>query len=124
MCNTLAFKKFAKVTLSAEKGSFFIIDKDSEDLAADLYEEGIDASAPTTMLKKNLKVKLAKETNIAALVAQTREVVNIKDAYNHPRFNKEVDCRTRMITRSVLCMPVLGVDELLGSQLTKLTELF
>lgn len=101
------------MTLSAERGSFFIIDKDSEDLAADLYEEGIDDTSPL-MLKKNLKVKLARESSIAAIVAQTRKTINVKDAYNDPKYIKEVNVKTGSITRSVLCMPVLGVDQILG----------
>lgn len=101
------------MTLSAERGSFYIIDKGSDDLAADLYEEGIIDSSPT-MLKKNLKVKLARDKSIAAVVAQTKETVNVKDAYNDSRFFKEVDQKTGSITRSILCMPVLGVDRILG----------
>lgn len=101
------------MTLSAERGSFFIIDRDSEELAADLYEEGLGDTSPT-MLKKNLKVKLARERSIAAIVAQTKEIVNVKDAYNDPRFLKDVDQKSGSITRSILCMPVLGVDQILG----------
>lgn len=101
------------MTLSAERGSFFIIDRNSEELAADLYEEGLGDTSPT-MLKKNLKVKLAREKSIAAIVAQTKEIVNVKDAYNDSRFLKEVDQKTGSITRSILCMPVLGVDQILG----------
>lgn len=66
------------------------------------------------MLKKNIKVKLANEKSIAATVAKTRETINVRDAYNDPRFAKEVDGKTGSITRSVLCMPVLGVDRILG----------
>lgn len=101
------------MTLSAERGSFFIIDKGNEDLAADLYEEGI-ADTSATMLKKNLKIKLAKEKSIAAIVAQTRQTINVKDVYSDSRYVKEVDGKTGSITRSILCMPVLGVDEILG----------
>lgn len=66
------------------------------------------------MLKKNLRIKLAKEKSIAAAVARTRQTINVADAYSDPRFLKEVDGRTGSITRSILCMPVLGVDEILG----------
>lgn len=99
--------------MSAERGSFFIIEKNTPDLIAELYEEGIADSSPK-MLKKNLKVKLGKEKSIAGIVAQTRQAINVKDAYNDPRFIKEVDLKTGSITRSILCMPVLGVDRILG----------
>lgn len=113
----MVYKKFAKVTLSAERGSFFILDVDGEDLSAEVYEEGI-GDTTVTMLKKNLKVKLAKEKSLAAQVAQSRQTINVKDAYNDPRCYKEIDARTGAITRSILCMPVLGVDRLLGLNLT------
>ncbi|MCA9072701.1 MAG: GAF domain-containing protein, partial [Planctomycetaceae bacterium] len=38
------------------------------------------------------------------------EVLNIEDAYDDPRFNKEVDQRTGYRTKSVLCMPLRNKD--------------
>ena len=56
---------------------------------------------------------------IAGLVAQTGRFVNIKDAYKHPQFFKDVDKNTGFRTRNMLCFPikdhqglVVGVAEL------------
>ncbi|KAJ9591948.1 hypothetical protein L9F63_001550, partial [Diploptera punctata] len=55
-----------------------------------------------------------KDRGIAGLVARTGKMVNIKDAYKDPRFNKEVDLQTGFITRSILCMPIMGRNGVLG----------
>nr|CAH7748344.1 unnamed protein product [Callosobruchus chinensis] len=105
--------KFAKTTLGAERGSFFIIDEDSENLVAEVFDEGISGE-DTTMHKKNVKVQLSKERTIAGLVARTGATVNIRDAFNDPRFSTDVDEKTGFITRSILCMPIVSVDNMLG----------
>lgn len=101
--------------MGAERGSFYIIDTESDDLAADAFEQGIDESAEDRFHKKNLKIKLTnQDSGIPGYVARTGEVVNIVDAYHDPRFNKEQDEKSGSITRSVLCMPILSVNGLLG----------
>ncbi|XP_076367841.1 cGMP-specific 3',5'-cyclic phosphodiesterase-like isoform X1 [Tachypleus tridentatus] len=47
---------------------------------------------------------------IAGHVARTKETVNIKDAYQDPRFNKEIDDRTGYHTVSIMCMPILNFN--------------
>ena len=42
---------------------------------------------------------------VAGLVAETKEIVNIKDAYNDPRFNSEIDLKTGYKTNIILSMP-------------------
>jgi cAMP and cAMP-inhibited cGMP 3',5'-cyclic phosphodiesterase 10 len=108
-------QKFAKVTLNAERGTFFIIDRDSEDLIADLFDEGDEENKEgAPQYKKAQKVRFAKERGIAGLVARTGITVNVKDAYKDTRFNKEIDQKTGFITRSILCMPIMGVEGILG----------
>lgn len=110
-------KKFAKVTLNAERGTIFIIDRESgEDLVADLFDDTEDSSSP---YRKPQKVRFAKERGIAGLVARTGVTVNVKDAYKDTRFNKEIDQKTGFITRSILCMPIMGVEGILGLFLIK-----
>lgn len=99
--------------MGAERGSFFIIEEESEEMVAQVFDEGIDGD-DITMHKKNVKVRLAKDRSIAGLVARTGVTVNIRDAYNDPRFFTEVDPITGFITRSILCMPIVGVDNILG----------
>ncbi|XP_048521448.1 cAMP and cAMP-inhibited cGMP 3',5'-cyclic phosphodiesterase 10A [Dendroctonus ponderosae] len=105
--------KFAKATLGAERGSFFIIDPESSDMTAEVFDEGIDGSEGTTMRKKNIKVRLAKDRSIPGLVARTGVTVNLRDAYNDPRFFTEVEKRTGFITRSILCMPIVSLEKII-----------
>lgn len=99
------------MSLSAERGSMYILDKESDDLVADLFEEGFDEP---DLHKKNVKVRIGKDRALISYVARTGITVNIKDAYNDPRFSRELDQKTGFITRSLLCMPVRSLEETLG----------
>lgn len=82
-------------------------------MTAEVFDEGIDGTG-TTMHKKNIKVRLSKDRSIPGLVARTGVTVNLRDAYNDPRFFTEVEPATGFITRSILCMPIVSVDNILG----------
>ncbi|KAG5883187.1 hypothetical protein JTB14_018203 [Gonioctena quinquepunctata] len=110
---TTEIVKFAKSTLDAERGTFFIIDEESEDLVAEVFEEGISVD-DSTMHKKNVKIRLSKDRSIAGLVARTGATINIRDVYKDPRFFTEGNGKTGFITRSILCMPIVSVDNILG----------
>jgi signal transduction histidine kinase len=47
---------------------------------------------------------------VAGHCFQTRETINLADAYDDPRFNKEVDERTGYRTRSLFCTPIYNRD--------------
>lgn len=78
-----------------------------------MYDEGLEDGQG--LIKRNMKIRFGKERGIAGAVARTGIHLNIKDAYNDPRFNKEVDFKTGFITRSILCVPIMGVDGVLGN---------
>nr|CAD7461433.1 unnamed protein product [Timema tahoe] len=105
---------FAKETIGAERGSFFIIDQERDELVADLFDDGDEKMNELRHQKKTIKIRFSKERGIAGLVARTGETVNIKDAYKDERFNTEVDTKTGFITRSILCVPIIGRDGILG----------
>lgn len=111
-CWCFLSKSFAKVSLNAERGSFFVVDKEKDELVADLFDEGIEADG--NLHKKNLKIRFNRDRGIAGTVARTGVSINVTDAYNDARFNKEIDQKTGFITRSILCMPIMGVDGILG----------
>lgn len=102
---------FAKTTLGAERGSFYIIEKEKDELVADHFDEGLDDGI---LHKKNFKVRITKEKGIAASVAKSGVPVNIKDAIMDPRFNKDIDTKLGIIPRSVLCFPIMGLEGILG----------
>lgn len=48
---------------------------------------------------------------IAGHVATTGQLLNIADAYEDERFNKDVDLSTGYRTKSILCLPIIGRGE-------------
>jgi len=70
---------------------------------------------------KEIRLKLGE--GIAGWVARTGEAVNIEDAYQDARFQKEVDQRSGYHTRSILCTPmkdnqgqIIGVVQVLNKR--------
>lgn len=51
---------------------------------------------------------------IAGRVATTGEVLNIRDAYNHPLFYRGMDEVTGFKTRNILCFPIKDDQEVIG----------
>lgn len=47
---------------------------------------------------------------IAGTVAQTKNTVNIKNAYEDPRFNSEIDQKTGYKTKNILSMPICNYE--------------
>lgn len=47
---------------------------------------------------------------IAGMVAESKEMINIKDAYNDPRFNGEIDLKTGYKTNLMLSMPICNYE--------------
>lgn len=100
------------MTLAAERSSFYLIDRENEELVADIFEKGIEESEGILRINK---VKLiGKEKEIVASVAKTGIPVNIKDAFTDPKIGKEIDSKTGFIVRSILCIAVKGESEILG----------
>lgn len=46
------------------------------------------------------------EVGVAGYVASTGKTLNIPDAYQDDRFNREVDMKTGYKTKTLLCMPI------------------
>lgn len=52
---------------------------------------------------------------IAGIVAQTKEIMNIRDAYEDSRFNPDIDLKTGYKTNSILSMPICNYEgEVIG----------
>lgn len=47
---------------------------------------------------------------IAGMVAQTKQMINIKEAYKDARFNCEIDLKTGYTTNAILCMPICNYE--------------
>ncbi|MBX2861455.1 MAG: tetratricopeptide repeat protein [Vampirovibrio sp.] len=67
------------------------------------------------------EIRFPAHLGLAGYVCKTGEVLNIKNAYQDPRFNKEVDKKTGYKTENLLCMPmrnrqmeIIGVFQVLN----------
>lgn len=61
------------------------------------------------------EIRFPADKGLAGYVAKTGNTVNIKDAYNDERFNKEIDHKTGYTTKTILCMPIRNIKhEIIG----------
>lgn len=56
------------------------------------------------------EIRIPFGVGIAGSVAQSKQPINIKDAYADPRFNADIDLRTGYRTRLVLCLPICNYE--------------
>lgn len=88
-----------KVTelMEADRSTLFLVTEDGRQLWSKVIQ-GSEA----------VEIRLDVGEGIAGWVAQTREIVNIPDAYADQRFQPAVDLRSGYRTRSILTVPMLG----------------
>ncbi len=58
-------------------------------------------------------IRFPADRGIAGETAQRRLLINVPECYADPRFNREVDRQTGYVTRCLLSVPLLGVDQAL-----------
>jgi len=100
----------ASSVLEADRSTLFVVDR----VKKQIWSKVAQGSGIT-------EIRIPMGAGIAGQVAVTGEVINIKQAYADPRFNREVDKRTGYVTESILCMPmkdsagkIIGVFQLLN----------
>ncbi|XP_047126278.1 cGMP-dependent 3',5'-cyclic phosphodiesterase isoform X2 [Hydra vulgaris] len=114
----------ARNLTKAERCSLFLVDHENSELVAKVFD-GIE--------KEKAEVRIPINQGIAGHVACTGETINIKDAYSHPLFYRDVDAMTGFKTKHILCFPirsdqdkVIGVAQLCnkinGNSFTKFDE--
>ena len=86
--------------IDADRSSLFLYDESSNELWSKIAQK----------LGKIKEIRFAVGVGIAGEVAKTRNGINIKDAYNDPRFNPEFDKQTGYHTRSILCIPIISIN--------------
>jgi HD-GYP domain-containing protein (c-di-GMP phosphodiesterase class II)/tetratricopeptide (TPR) repeat protein len=99
--------------LNADRCTVFLYDKERNELW----------SKVASGLKGSEEIRFPAHLGLAGYVAKTGEVLNIKNAYEDPRFNKDVDKKTGYKTENLLCMPmknrkmeIIGVFQVLNKQ--------
>ena len=98
--------------MNADRATLFLVHRKSGDLWSRVAQG------------ENLnEIRVPRGIGIAGYVALTGQTVNIKDAYQDPRFNPEVDKRTGYKTKTILCMPlrndageIVGVMQVLNKK--------
>lgn len=61
------------------------------------------------------EIRFPADKGLAGHVASTGETINIQDAYNDARFNKDIDKQTGYRTKTILCMPMRNLNhEIVG----------
>ncbi|MCK7521182.1 MAG: tetratricopeptide repeat protein [Ignavibacteriales bacterium] len=88
-----------KVALNADRCTVFLLDKESNELWS---------KVALGMGKQ--EIRFPANMGLAGHVASTGETINITDAYNDPRFNKEIDKKTGYTTKTILCMPMRNLS--------------
>ncbi|MEM8872759.1 MAG: GAF domain-containing SpoIIE family protein phosphatase [Planctomycetota bacterium] len=88
----------------AERGSVFLHDEPAGELFM-FVGTGVDGPA----------IRIPSDRGIVGETAQTRTTINIPDCYADPRFHADTDKATGFRTRSMLSIPLVGLDrELVG----------
>lgn len=94
-----------KNAVQADRCTVFMWDKEKDELWSKVAL-GMD----------NTEIRVPAEKGLAGYVVRTGESLNIKDAYNDPRFNPEVDKETGYRTKTILCMPIKNNNrEIIGA---------
>jgi len=98
--------------MGAERTSLFLYDENRDQLFTKVAE-GV----------QTMEIRVANGVGIVGMTAQNRAPINIPDAYQDPRFNRDSDKRLGFVTRSILTAPILsqenrllGVVEVLNKQ--------
>jgi adenylate cyclase len=80
-----------------------------------LYDSGSNELFSRTAQGLLREIRLPSNGGIAGAVFRTGEPLIVRDAYNDPRFNTDVDQLTGYKTENLLCVPLRGVnDEVIG----------
>lgn len=93
-----------KNVLNADRCTVFLLDKSEQQLVSKV-----------ALGMGTQELRFPADKGLAGYVAQTGEIINIKDAYKDNRFNQDIDKETGYKTTTILCMPIWNMKhEILG----------
>lgn len=101
--------------IAADRYSLFLVGEDSSNRKF-LVSRLFDVAEGSTLEESSSScIRLEWNKGIVGHVAATGQLLNIKNAYEDPRFNAEVDLITGYKTQSILCLPIKNHrDEVVG----------
>ncbi|XP_038133702.1 cGMP-specific 3',5'-cyclic phosphodiesterase isoform X2 [Cyprinodon tularosa] len=92
--------------IAADRYSLFLVGEDSSNRKF-LVSRLFDVAEGSTLEESSSScIRLEWNKGIVGHVASTGQPLNIKNAYEDPRFNAEVDLITGYKTHSILCLPI------------------
>jgi sigma-B regulation protein RsbU (phosphoserine phosphatase) len=106
------FLNLAREVTDAEASSFLIYDPHRRVLRFSAITDESISDGTLKNIKESIELQLGQ--GIAGWVAQQRQPLIVADAQKDRRFFNRVDRSTGFVTRSILCVPVLYGEELLG----------
>lgn len=108
-------KNETEQALGADRCTVFLYDRDRNELWSKIAT-GLDSSE---------EIRFPAHLGLAGYVVKTGETLNIKDAYEDPRFNQEIDRKTGYRTQNILCMAmrnrkmeIIGVFQVLNKRVS------
>jgi signal transduction histidine kinase len=98
-----------KAVAHAEAASLMLFDEEREEL---YFHVALGERGDQQALKREVRLKLGQ--GLAGTAALQREAVNVADVSTDDRFYSEADSLTQFTTRSILAVPLLDHDRLVG----------
>ena len=102
----------ATKNLDAERGTIYLVDKEKQEIWSQVAKG-----------EETREFRLPIGQGIAGSVAKTGKTVNLKDAYQDKRFDKEFDKKSGFKTKTMLCTPmkdkkgkIVGVFQILNKE--------
>lgn len=93
----------------AEACSLMLYDPDGEEL---YFRVALGEKGDQQLLKREIRLKLGQ--GIAGAAAETRQAINVENVQKDERFYGTVDQKTHFETRSILAVPLLDHEKLIG----------
>ena len=104
----------ARKLLDCERGTLFMVSEDKRELYTKIAE-GLEEHS------KMKEIRIPINTGIAGAAATQKKIINIPEAYEDSRFNRDSDVKSGFRTRSILAVPickangeVMGVAQMLN----------
>ncbi|MCB4757606.1 MAG: GAF domain-containing protein [Elusimicrobia bacterium] len=92
--------------LKAQGGTYYAVKEETEEMIPEA-SRGVD-------IKVLREIPFKMTTGIAGWVATTKKALNVDNAQADKRFNRAVDVVTGVKTRSVICVPIVRKERILG----------
>jgi signal transduction histidine kinase len=99
----------SKQVACAEACSLMLYDPSTEEL---YFEVALGESGDQEALKQ--EIRLRKGEGIAGVAVETRQSINVHDVREDPRFFRSADEASRFETRSILAVPLMDRDVMIG----------